>query len=72
MHVVHVMIPFLQRDAVLGRDVLEYPASTVGYLVVEHFATVFHDEHEMIMHEEHRMMIRFEFHSKHLTSDRYD
>lgn len=72
MHVVHVMIPFLQRDAVLGRDVLENLPCAIGNRVIEHFATVFHDEYEMIMHEEHRMMIRFKFHCKHLTSDMYD
>ena len=54
---VYVVVPFLQRNAVLGRDVLENLPSPVRYLVIEYFATVFHDEHEMIMHEEHRMMI---------------
>ncbi len=64
---VDVVIPFLQRDAIVGCDVLEYLACAVGDFVVEHFATVFHDEHEMVVHEEHRMMIRLQFHYKHLA-----
>ena len=68
MHVVKVMVPFLDGYPVFGRDVLEDLTGARGNRVVEHFASVFRDEHEMIMHKEHRMMIRLQFHYHHLAS----
>ena len=70
--VVHVVVPFLHGYPILGCDVLEYLTRTRRNDIVEHLATVFHDEHEMIMQQEHRMMIRLQFHCHLLDYNMYD
>ena len=52
MHMVPIMLPFLQGQPVTGRDIAEYLLSAVRYLIIEHFPPVLHDQDEVVVQEE--------------------
>ena len=49
MHIIRIMVPFLQGQPVAGRDIAEYLFRTVRNPVIKYFSPVLYDQDQVIV-----------------------